>query len=163
VSSSGGDTQGGSTLTMQYVKQVRYYQAGHGRAASVGDHPDAQPQDGGRTVPLDIEKEGHQDEILLKYLNIAFFGENSYGIGTAARTSWQGRQGSHAAAGGPARRVVKAPSEFDPFVPANHNAAIDRAQSGDPEPRRRPRHQPGRGRQYKAGSALPRDHHAGKQ
>ena len=24
---SGGDTQGGSTLTMQYVKQVRYYQA----------------------------------------------------------------------------------------------------------------------------------------
>ncbi len=28
VSTSGGDTQGGSTLTMQYVKQIRYYQAG---------------------------------------------------------------------------------------------------------------------------------------
>ncbi|HEY3036981.1 MAG TPA: biosynthetic peptidoglycan transglycosylase, partial [Streptosporangiaceae bacterium] len=27
VNSSSGDTQGGSTLTMQYVKQVRYYQA----------------------------------------------------------------------------------------------------------------------------------------
>ena len=29
VSTSGGDTQGGSTLTMQYVKQMRYYQAGN--------------------------------------------------------------------------------------------------------------------------------------
>ena len=28
ISTSSGDTQGGSTLTMQYVKQIRYYQAG---------------------------------------------------------------------------------------------------------------------------------------
>ncbi|MCW2656629.1 MAG: hypothetical protein JWR06_822, partial [Jatrophihabitans sp.] len=28
VSTSSGATQGGSTLTMQYVKQIRYYQAG---------------------------------------------------------------------------------------------------------------------------------------
>ena len=28
INTSGGDTQGGSTLTMQYVKQIRYYQAG---------------------------------------------------------------------------------------------------------------------------------------
>ena len=28
VNTTSGDTQGGSTLTMQYVKQIRYYQAG---------------------------------------------------------------------------------------------------------------------------------------
>ena len=28
ISTGNGDTQGGSTLTMQYVKQIQYYQAG---------------------------------------------------------------------------------------------------------------------------------------
>jgi membrane peptidoglycan carboxypeptidase len=127
VSSSNGDTQGGSTLTMQYVKQVRYYQADTDaqREAAVTQTISRKMEDA--QCALKIEKEDSKDEILLKYLNIAFFGENSYGVGTAAKNFF----------GVPVNRltlpqaallvgVVKAPSEFDPFVPANRKVAIDR-------------------------------------
>ncbi len=127
LSSSSGDTQGGSTLTMQYVKQVRYYQADTDaqRQAAISQTLSRKMEDA--QCALKIEKEDTKNEILLKYLNIAFFGENSYGIGTAAKNFF----------GVPVNKltlpqaallvgVVKAPTEFDPFIPANRKAAIDR-------------------------------------
>jgi membrane peptidoglycan carboxypeptidase len=127
VSSSGGDTQGGSTLTMQYVKQVRYYQADTDaqRQSAITQTLSRKMEDA--QCALDIEKKDSKSDILLKYLNIAFFGENSYGIGTAARNFF-GVDVSKLTLPQAALLVgvVKAPSEFDPFVPANHNAAIDR-------------------------------------
>jgi membrane peptidoglycan carboxypeptidase len=127
VSSSGGDTQGGSTLTMQYVKQVRYYQADTDaqRQAAVSQTLSRKMEDA--QCALEIERKESKNEILLNYLNIAFFGENSYGIGTAAKNFF----------GVPVDKltlpqaallvgVVKAPTEFDPFIPASREAAIDR-------------------------------------
>ncbi|HEY7048572.1 MAG TPA: transglycosylase domain-containing protein [Jatrophihabitantaceae bacterium] len=127
VSSSGGDTQGGSTLTMQYVKQVRYYQADTDaeREAAITQTLSRKMEDA--KCALDIEKKESKNEILLNYLNIAFFGENSYGIGTAAKNYF----------GVPVDKltlpqaallvgVVKAPTAYDPFVPANRQASIDR-------------------------------------
>ncbi len=127
VSSSGGDTQGGSTLTMQYVKQVRYYQADTDaeREAAISQTLSRKMEDA--QCALDIERKDTKDEILGKYLNIAFFGENSYGIGVAAKNFF-GKSVSKLTLPEAALLVgvVKAPSEFDPFVPANRKAAINR-------------------------------------
>src|SRR4029453_18768788 len=120
VSSSGGDTQGGSTLTMQYVKQVRYYQADTDaqRQSAVSQTLSRKMEDA--QCALEIEKKESKNEILLNYLNIAFFGENSYGIGTAAKNFF-GVSVNKLTLPQAALLVgvVKAPTEFDPFIPAN--------------------------------------------
>ncbi|MBN9620362.1 MAG: transglycosylase domain-containing protein, partial [Actinobacteria bacterium] len=128
VSTSGGDTQGGSTLTMQYVKQVRYFQAIEANdqaaaAAAVNQNLDRKMEDA--KCAIDIEKRESKATILDNYLNIAFFGENSYGIQTAAETYF----------GVPAKKLtlpqsallvglLRAPSAYDPFV--NRSAALQR-------------------------------------
>ena len=118
-SSGGGDTQGGSTLTMQYVKQVRYYQAANAsqQAAAVDQTIDRKVQDA--KCAIDLEKKYSKSEILDDYFNIAFFGENSYGIQVAAETFF----------GVPASKLtvpqgamliglLQQPSSLDPFVNA---------------------------------------------
>ncbi len=115
-STGGGDTQGGSTLTMQYVKQVRYYQASTaaGQAAAVEQNLDRKVQDA--KCAIDLEKKYTKDQILDDYFNIAFFGENSYGIQVAAETYF----------GVPAAKLtvpqgamlvglLQSPSALDPF------------------------------------------------
>jgi membrane peptidoglycan carboxypeptidase len=127
VNSSSGDTQGGSTLTMQYVKQVRYYQADTDaeRAAAISQTLSRKMEDA--QCALDIEKKDTKNQILEKYLNIAFFGENSYGIGVAAKNFFGHAVGKLTLPEAALLvGVVKAPTEFDPFVPANHKAAIER-------------------------------------
>ena len=127
VSSSGGDTQGGSTLTMQYVKQVRYYQADTDaqREAAISQTLSRKMEDA--QCALEIEKKDSKSKILENYLNIAFFGENSYGIGVAAKNFFN-KKVSQLTLPEAALLVgvVKAPTEYDPFVPANRAAAIAR-------------------------------------
>ena len=64
VSSSGGDTQGGSTLTMQYVKQVRYYQADTDaqREAAISQTLSRKMEDA--QCALEIEKKDTKDKII---------------------------------------------------------------------------------------------------
>ncbi len=86
LSESGGSTQGASTLTQQYVKQVRFYQA-----TTDQERADAIDQNLNRKIyeakcAIDLEKKYSKDDILGKYLNIAYFGEHSYGIAVAAKT-----------------------------------------------------------------------------
>ncbi|HZY75320.1 MAG TPA: penicillin-binding protein [Jatrophihabitantaceae bacterium] len=118
VSTSNGDTQGGSTLTMQYVKQIRLYQAGKDLAkqrAAVAQNLQRKMEDA--QCAIAIEKRESKNQILDNYLNIAFFGENSFGLQTAAETYF----------GKPAKDltlpeaallvgVLRAPSAYDPFV-----------------------------------------------
>lgn len=86
--SAGGATQGGSTLTQQYVKQSLIENA----LANNDPHAvaDAQAQTLTRKVrelrySIAIEKRFTKDEILERYLNIAYYGDNSYGVEAAAR------------------------------------------------------------------------------
>lgn len=120
INTSSGDTQGGSTLTMQYVKQVRYYQAvkeGDMTAAAAAVNPNLQRKMEDAQCAIAIEKRENKATILDNYLNIAFFGENSYGIQTAAETYF----------GKPAQDltlpesamlvgVLRNPYQFDPFL-----------------------------------------------
>jgi membrane peptidoglycan carboxypeptidase len=71
----GGETQGGSTITQQYVKNARL---------------DDQSQTIGRKfkeifVSIKVGATVPKDEILAGYLNSAYYGRNAYGIQAAAR------------------------------------------------------------------------------
>ena len=128
LKSSDGNTQGASTLTQQYVKQMRYYQA-----ISADDAAAAQAaidQNVDRKIleaqcALKIERENSKEQILEKYLNIAFFGENSYGIQTAAQTYF-GVNIDQVTVAQAAMLVglVQSPTAYDPFI--NPTAATNR-------------------------------------
>ncbi|KOG65027.1 transglycosylase domain-containing protein, partial [Streptomyces varsoviensis] len=83
---SGGVSEGASTLTQQYVKNVFIEEA--------GDDPDkvaqATQQTIGRKVKelkyaIQVEQELGKKRILNNYLNITFFGEQAYGVEAASQ------------------------------------------------------------------------------
>ncbi|MDQ6936603.1 MAG: transglycosylase domain-containing protein [Actinomycetota bacterium] len=116
VNGSGGQTQGGSTLTQQYVKQVRFYQATTDAERNAATAVNANRKIYEASCALDLEKKYTKDQILEKYLNIAYFGEQSYGIDVAARTYFNTTPAKLSV---PQAAVivglVKDPSTFDPF------------------------------------------------
>ena len=128
ISTSGGNTQGGSTLTMQYVKQIRYYQAGtdiKAQEAAIAQNLTRKIEDAKCAIYIESVKHESKQTILQNYLNIAFFGENAYGIQTAARTYFN--VDAKALTLPQAALLVgllRAPSEYDPFV--NPQAALER-------------------------------------
>ncbi|WP_366917329.1 transglycosylase domain-containing protein [Acidipropionibacterium jensenii] len=85
---AGSSTQGGSTLTQQYVKQVRIE-----AAAAKGDQAgvnEAQEQTLSRKIQelryaVAMEKKYSKKEILERYLNIAYYGDGAYGVQAAAK------------------------------------------------------------------------------
>jgi membrane peptidoglycan carboxypeptidase len=88
VTGSGSDVQGGSTLTQQYIKQVRIE-----AAQAAGDQAGvlaAQEQTLSRKVlelryAVALEAKYSKDEILNRYLNIAYYGDGTYGVEAAAK------------------------------------------------------------------------------
>lgn len=84
---TGGDTQGGSTLTQQYVKNVLIE-----KAATAGDDagvleakaPTIERKLREAKLAIALEKRMPKDEILTNYLNIAQFGATVNGVETAA-------------------------------------------------------------------------------
>jgi penicillin-binding protein 1A len=103
---SDGPVQGASTITMQVVKND--YMAGFERD---GRYKLLQI-----TYAVRLEKQKSKDEILERYLNTVFFGQNSYGIAAAAETYF----------GKPVAELtfieaaflaglVRAPSSYDPI------------------------------------------------
>lgn len=87
-SSAGTVQQGGSTLTQQYVKNVLIEsartKAGQQAAREKSVHRKLQEA----RYALALEKTMTKDEILEGYLNIAYYGNGVYGIGTAAAHYW---------------------------------------------------------------------------
>jgi membrane peptidoglycan carboxypeptidase len=117
LQTTSGDTQGGSTLTMQYVKQERYYQAtgdAAAQAAAVDQNINRKIEDA--KCAIAIEKRESKQEILRNYFNIAFFGENSYGIQTAAQTYFgKNAKDLDLAESAMLVGVLRAPATYDPF------------------------------------------------
>ena len=69
----GGDVQGGSTITQQYVK-IAYLTQEQTIERKIKE----------LIIAFKIENKFSKDEILLKYLNAIYFGRGAYGIETAA-------------------------------------------------------------------------------
>jgi membrane peptidoglycan carboxypeptidase len=125
-STSGGDTQGGSTLTMQYVKQSRYYKDIGNAAkqdADISQTISRKLQDA--KCAIELEKRESKDTILDNYLNIAFFGENAYSVESAALTYF-GTTVNKLTLPQSAMLVgiLRAPTSYDPFQ--HRQAATDR-------------------------------------
>ncbi|UUN28305.1 transglycosylase domain-containing protein [Streptomyces sp. FIT100] len=123
----GGVTQGASTLTQQYVKNVFVEEA--------GDDPDkvaqATQQTLGRKVrelkfAIQVEEELGKKKILENYLNITFFGQQAYGVEAAAKRYFSksakdlNLEESALLAG-----IVQSPSDFEPVNDA-HQATLRR-------------------------------------
>ncbi|PSK90258.1 membrane peptidoglycan carboxypeptidase [Murinocardiopsis flavida] len=120
-----GETQGGSSLTQQYVKNVLLEGAG-----TEEEKQDATEVTIARKVKelryaIGIEKRMAKDEILAGYLNVAYFGDGAYGIESAARhyfgvaaADLELGQASMLAA------LVRSPSGYNPLL--HPEKAIDR-------------------------------------
>src|SRR5829696_2137469 len=123
----GGSTQGGSTITEQFVKNA--LEAQNSRTVFQKFREAA--------LAYEIERHWDKDKILTEYLNSIYFGEGAYGIEAAARTyfGWNhqgcGRSGHEMCAkdltppeAAMLAGIITSPSAFSPRV--NPQAAIDR-------------------------------------
>ncbi|MEL4358329.1 MULTISPECIES: transglycosylase domain-containing protein [unclassified Luteococcus] len=128
VRSASGSTQGGSTLTQQYVKQVQI------EAAVVANDKEAQAAATEQTLTrkvrelryaVAVEKKLTKKQILERYMNIAYYGANAYGVEAASRryfntTAAKLTLGQAAMLAG----LVQNPAATDPIN--NPTAAINR-------------------------------------
>src|SRR5260370_39269422 len=83
--SHGGNLQGGSTITQQYVKNVLLLEAGTDkvkRQAAIADTFTRNVTE--LKYAVAVEKTLNEDQILERYLNLVYFGEGSYGVEAAA-------------------------------------------------------------------------------
>ncbi|MDN6400611.1 MAG: penicillin-binding protein, partial [Brachybacterium sp.] len=100
----GGDRQGGSTITMQYVE--RYYTGTE--TSYVGKAKEA-------IMALKIDQELPKDEILSRYLNTIYFGRGAYGVQEASQ-AYFGKDATELTDAEAALlvAVIPSPSAYDP-------------------------------------------------
>ena len=137
VASAAGDTQGASTLTQQYVKNV-FLDAAE-RADSDVDKARLRAEAKVATGPegvarklreakiaITLEKTMTKDEILEKYLNIAAFGASVYGVESASRYffSKSAKDLTYIEAATIAG-ITQSPSRWDPVGPADETPEQD--------------------------------------
>ncbi|MFI0713097.1 transglycosylase domain-containing protein [Streptomyces inhibens] len=114
---SGGDTQGGSTITQQYVKNT-YLSQDQTVTRKLKEF----------IISLKVSNQKSKREILRGYLNTSWFGRGSYGIQAAAHAYYgidadklNPSQGAMLAA------VLKGSEQYDPGLSkANHERAVER-------------------------------------
>ncbi|KAD3633337.1 penicillin-binding protein [Arthrobacter yangruifuii] len=118
---SGSNTQGASTLTMQYVNNVLISRdVASGKAGSdltLSGTKDLGDKLREAKLAVAVEKEYSKDEILEGYLNIVLFSGQTYGVEAAARSFF----GISAAELTPAQSamlagMVQSPSHYNPFT-----------------------------------------------
>jgi len=102
---SGSVRQGGSTITQQLVKQsLLTPERDIGRKAKEA------------VLALRLEEQMTKDEILERYLNTVFFGNNAYGVQAAAETYWGKQVGDLTPEEGAfLAGLIRNPVGYDPF------------------------------------------------
>jgi membrane peptidoglycan carboxypeptidase len=114
VDLKGGEVQGGSTITQQYVKNAYLTQA---RTFTRKFKEIFIAVKLGNTKP--------KDEILTDYLNTIYFGRNAYGIQAASKAYFNKDVNKlDVAQGAVLAAIIRAPSFYDPT--ANHGPAVQR-------------------------------------
>lgn len=85
--SSGGTTQGASTITQQYVKNyLEYVTAQNSMEAEKAKETSIARKMREAKIATELENSMPKDEILAGYLNVVPFGNQTFGIGAAAHT-----------------------------------------------------------------------------
>lgn len=114
----GGDTQGGSTIAQQYVKNVLLLEAGTDKQRqqqAVADTITRKITE--LRYAVSAEREMSKQQILTNYLNLVYFGNGAYGVEAAAERYFS----TSAAALTPPQAallaaIVNSPSYYDPFT-----------------------------------------------
>jgi len=123
--SAGDIQQGGSTLTMQYVKNVLVNQATNAEEleAARGQTPIRKLRE--IRYALALEKRYSKPEILERYLNIVYFGAGAHGVEAAARRYFSKPASAlNASEAATLAGIVQQPTAFDPL--RNPQRAQDR-------------------------------------
>ncbi|HVQ86623.1 MAG TPA: penicillin-binding protein [Actinomycetes bacterium] len=118
---AGGVTQGGSTLTQQYVKNVLASTGTRAeRKAATEDSISRKIRE--LRYALGLEQRWSKGKILEGYLNIAYFGSQAYGVEVASQRYFS-KPASDLNAGEAATiaGIVKYPSLYDPLVHPNQS------------------------------------------
>ncbi|MGZ4619513.1 MAG: transglycosylase domain-containing protein [Frankiaceae bacterium] len=113
---SGGFTQGGSTLTQQYVKNVLLESANSADERQAATERSVSRKLREARYAIALEHQLNKQQILERYLNIAYFGDGAYGVQTAAQHYFskdvkQLTLDEAATLAG----IVKNPSRYDPL------------------------------------------------
>ncbi|WP_063756809.1 transglycosylase domain-containing protein [Streptomyces sp. NRRL F-5135] len=113
----GKGTQGGSTITQQYVKN--YY---------LGQEQTIVRKTKEFFIAIKLNREVSKERILQGYLNTSYFGRNAYGIQAAAQAYYsKDVEDLTTAEGAYLASLLNAPSEFDVVVhPENRQSAVAR-------------------------------------
>ncbi len=123
---AGEVTQGASTLTQQYVRQILQYSAKTKAEREAAKAPTFARKLREARYAIAIEKKYTKKEILERYLNISYFGANAYGI-YAASEAYFSKQPKDLTIAEAAMitGMVQSPTEYDPT--RNDGANIDKA------------------------------------
>lgn len=114
----GGDTQGGSTITQQYVKNAL---VGSERAGMGGLVRKAKEL----VIATKMSSAWRKDDVLQAYLNIIYFGRGAYGIAAASRAYFDKPvEELDIAEGALLAALIQRPSTLDPAV--DPEGALDR-------------------------------------
>jgi membrane peptidoglycan carboxypeptidase len=106
----GGDLQGGSTITQQYVKNALVGDARSGIGGLVRKAKEL-------VISTKMSGEWSKDQVLQSYLNIIYFGRGAYGIGAASQ-AYFGKpvEQLDVAEGALLAALIQQPSGLDPAV-----------------------------------------------
>jgi membrane peptidoglycan carboxypeptidase len=106
----GGDLQGGSTITQQYVKNALVGDARSGLGGVVRKAKEL-------VISTKMSREWSKDAVLQSYLNIIYFGRGSYGISAAAKAYFDKPvEQLTVSEGALLAALVQRPSTLDPAV-----------------------------------------------
>jgi membrane peptidoglycan carboxypeptidase len=110
-----GSTQGGSSITQQLVKLTLVQQARTQEEIAAATEPSVARKIRELKLATQYEKTHSKDDILERYLNIAYYGDGAYGIDAAAR-HWFSASAAALTTKQAAllAGVVKNPSYYDP-------------------------------------------------
>jgi membrane peptidoglycan carboxypeptidase len=123
---AGAVSQGASTLTMQYVRNVQRDSAETPQQVTEATDRTSARKLKEMRLAVAVEKQWSKEEILEKYLNVAYFGHRAYGIYAAAEVFFSKRpKDLTLAEAATLAGLVKAPSAYDP-AGADKTAALNR-------------------------------------
>ena len=114
----GGDVQGGSTITQQYVKNALVGSQRSGLGGIVRKAKEL-------VISTKMSSEWSKDQVLQSYLNIIYFGRGAYGIGAASKAYFDKPVEQLTVADGALlAALIQQPSGLDPAV--NPDGAAER-------------------------------------
>ena len=114
----GGDVQGGSTITQQYVKNALVGSQRSGLGGIVRKAKEL-------VISTKMSSEWSKDQVLQSYLNIIYFGRGAYGIGAASKAYFDKPVEQLTVADGALlAALIQQPSGLDPAT--NPDGALER-------------------------------------